>query len=127
MRRSVSVTFILFTGVCSLPPPVLAQLSAPVLEIMLSPGAREPVHDHTMPGVIFGEGGGGSALRFFNGAYRWADGDFVITQRRELEPAAGGLAVWTGPAGAHALTSIGPAGVTFTRVEMKPESCVSER
>lgn len=98
-----------------------------VLEINLPPGASEPVHIHALPSVIFGDSGGGSGARFLYAEYRWNNGNFILTNQREVEPAPGSRAVWTGPEGPHALTNIGPVSVSFTRVEIKPEGCASGR
>lgn len=94
-----------------------------VLEIRLPPGASEPVHVHALPSVIFGETGGSGGARFLYSEYRWMNGDFIKVRENEVEAAAGTRAVWTGPEGPHAITNIGPVGVTFTRVEIKPEAC----
>lgn len=94
-----------------------------VLEIRLPPGASEPVHVHALPSVIFGETGGGGGAKFLYTEYRWMNGDFIKVRENEVEAGAGTRAVWTGPEGPHAITNIGPVGVRFTRVEIKPESC----
>jgi hypothetical protein len=94
-----------------------------VLEIRLPPGASEPVHVHALPSVIFGETGGSGGAKFLYTEYRWMNGDFIKVRENEIEAAAGSRAVWTGPEGPHAITNIGPVGVKFTRIELKPEAC----
>jgi hypothetical protein len=94
-----------------------------VLEIRLPPGASEPVHIHALPSVIFGETGGDGGAKFLYTEYRMVDGKFVEVASNEASPSAGTRAVWTGPEGPHSITNIGPVGVRFTRVEIKPESC----
>jgi hypothetical protein len=94
-----------------------------VLDIRLPPGASEPVHIHALPSVIFGETGGDGGAKFLYTEYRWMNGEFIKVSQNEIEPTAGSRSVWTGPEGPHAITNIGPVGVQFTRVEIKPESC----
>ncbi len=94
-----------------------------VLDIRLPPGASEPVHIHALPSVIFGETGGAGGAKFLYTEYRMVNGAFVKVAQNEIEPTAGSRSVWTGPEGPHAITNIGPVGVQFTRVEIKPESC----
>ena len=94
-----------------------------VLEIRLPPGASEPVHIHALPSVIYGETGGEGGAKFLYTEYRWMNGEFIKIRENEVEPSAGTRAVWSGPEGPHAITNIGPVGVKFTRVEIKPESC----
>ena len=94
-----------------------------VLEISLPPGAREPVHVHALPSVIYGETGGEGGAKFLYTEYRWMNGEFIEVAQNEVEPTPGTRAVWTGPEGPHAITNIGPVGVRFTRIEIKPESC----
>ncbi len=94
-----------------------------VLEIHLPPGASEPVHVHALPSVIHGETGGQGGAKFLYTAYRWMNGEFIKVRENEIDASAGTRAVWTGPEGPHAITNIGPVGVKFTRVEIKPESC----
>ena len=94
-----------------------------VLEIRLPPGASEPVHIHALPSVIHGETGGGGGAKFLYTEYRWMNGEFIKVRENEVEASAGTRAVWSGPEGPHSITNIGPVGVKFTRVEVKPESC----
>lgn len=94
-----------------------------VLEIRLPPGASEPVHIHALPSVIHGETGGGGGAKFLYTEYRWMNGEFIKVRENEVEASAGTRAVWSGPEGPHSITNIGPVGVKFTRVEIKPESC----
>lgn len=94
-----------------------------VLEIRLPPGASEPVHIHALPSVIYGETGGEGGAKFLYTEYRWMNGEFIKVRENEVEASAGTRAVWSGPEGPHAITNIGPVGVKFTRVEIKPESC----
>ena len=94
-----------------------------VLEIRLPPGASEPVHIHALPSVIHGETGGEGGAKFLYTEYRWMNGEFIKVRENEVEASAGARAVWTGPEGPHSITNIGPVGVKFTRVEVKPESC----
>lgn len=94
-----------------------------VLEIRLPPGASEPVHIHALPSVIHGETGGEGGAKFLYTEYRWMNGEFIKVRENEVEASAGTRAVWSGPEGPHAITNIGPVGVKFTRVEIKPESC----
>lgn len=99
-----------------------------VLEIVLPPGAVEPVHIHALPSVIMGETGGprngaGGGAKFLYTEYRFANGKFIETSSKEVNPSAGYRAVWTGPEGPHSITNAGPVEVRFTRVEIKPEAC----
>ncbi len=94
-----------------------------VLEIRLPPGASEPVHIHALPSVIHGETGGEGGAKFLYTEYRWMNGEFIKIRENEVEASAGTRAVWSGPEGPHSITNIGPVGVKFTRVEIKPESC----
>ena len=94
-----------------------------VLEIRLPPGASEPVHIHALPSVIHGETGGEGGAKFLYTEYRWMNGEFIKVRENEVEASAGTRAVWSGPEGPHSITNIGPVGVKFTRVEIKPESC----
>lgn len=94
-----------------------------VLEIRLPPGAAEPIHVHLLPSVIYGETGGEGGARFLYTEYRMVNGAFVEAAHNEAAPPPGARAVWTGPEGPHAITNIGPVGVRFTRIEIKPESC----
>lgn len=94
-----------------------------VLEIRLPPGASEPVHIHALPSVIHGETGGEGGAKLLYTEYRWMNGEFIKVRENEVEASAGTRAVWSGPEGPHAITNIGPVGVKFTRVEIKPESC----
>jgi hypothetical protein len=98
-----------------------------VLEIVLPPGALEPVHVHALPSVIMGETGGKGGAKFLYTEYRFANGKFIETSRNEISPSAGYRAVWTAPEGPHSITNIGPVEVRFTRVEIKPEGCASLR
>jgi len=94
-----------------------------VLEINLPPLAAEPIHVHALPSVIMGETGGAGGAKFRYTEYRMEDGEFVEVAHNDVEPTAGYRSVWSGPEGPHAITNIGPVGVKFTRVEIKPESC----
>ncbi len=94
-----------------------------VLEIVLPPGAIEPIHVHALPSVIMGETGGKGGAKFLYKDYRFANGRFIETSSKEIAPTAGYRAVWTAPEGPHAITNIGPIEVRFTRVEIKPEAC----
>jgi hypothetical protein len=94
-----------------------------VLEILLPPLTSEPIHVHALPSVIMGETGGEGGGRFRYTEFRMDDGKFVETRHNDIEPSAGYRSVWSGPEGPHAITNIGPVGVKFTRIEIKPESC----
>jgi hypothetical protein len=96
-----------------------------VLEIVLPPGAIEPVHVHALPSVIMGETGGKGGAKFLYKEYRFANGKFVETSSEEVTPSAGYRAVWTAPEGPHSITNVGPVEVRFTRVEIKPEICAA--
>jgi hypothetical protein len=98
-----------------------------VLEIVLPPGALEPVHVHALPSVIMGETGGKGGAKFLYTEYRFANGKFIETSREEVSPSAGYRAVWTAAEGPHSITNIGPVEVRFTRVEIKPEGCAGRR
>lgn len=94
-----------------------------VLEIVLPPGAIEPVHVHALPSVIMGETGGAGGAKFLYKEYRFSNGKFVETKSNEVTPAPGYRAVWTAAEGPHSITNIGPVEVRFTRIEIKPEAC----
>jgi len=94
-----------------------------VLEIVLPPGAVEPVHIHALPSVIMGETGGKGGAKFLYTEYRFSNGRFIETSSDEVNPTAGYRAVWSGPEGPHSITNAGPVEVRFTRVEIKPEAC----
>jgi predicted metal-dependent enzyme (double-stranded beta helix superfamily) len=94
-----------------------------VLEIVLPPGAIEPVHIHALPSVIMGETGGKGGAKFIYTEYRFSNGKFIETSSNEVSPAAGYRAVWTAPEGPHSITNAGPVEVRFTRMEIKPEAC----
>ncbi len=94
-----------------------------VLEILLPPLAAEPVHIHALPSVIMGETGGSGGARFLYTEYRMEDGKFVEVSKNDIQPSAGYRTVWSAPEGPHAITNIGPVGVRFTRIEIKPERC----
>jgi len=94
-----------------------------VLEIVLPPGAIEPVHIHALPSVIMGETGGKGGAKFIYTEYRFSNGKFIETSRNEVNPTPGYRAVWTAPEGPHSITNAGPVEVRFTRVEIKPEAC----
>jgi hypothetical protein len=101
-----------------------------VLEIVLPPGAIEPVHIHALPSVIMGETGGpksktGGGAKFIYIEYRFSNGKFVETSRNEVNPTPGYRAVWTASEGPHSITNAGPVEVRFTRVEIKPEACAN--
>jgi hypothetical protein len=98
-----------------------------VLEIVLPPGAIEPVHVHALPSVIMGETGGKGGAKFLYKEYRFQNGKFVETASNEVTPAAGYRAVWTAAEGPHSITNTGPVEVRFTRVEIKPEGCAGRR
>jgi hypothetical protein len=94
-----------------------------VLEIVLPPGAVEPVHIHALPSVIMGETGGKGGAKFIYTEYRFSNGKFIETSSNEVNPSPGYRAVWTAPEGPHSITNAGPVEVRFTRVEIKPEAC----
>lgn len=94
-----------------------------VLEINLPPLAAEPIHVHALPSVIMGETGGQGGAKFRYTEYRMENGKFVEVGHNDVEPTEGYRSVWSGPEGPHSITNIGPVGVKFTRVEIKPESC----
>lgn len=94
-----------------------------VLEIVLPPGAVEPVHIHALPSVIMGETGGKGGAKFLYTEYRFSNGRFIETSSDEVNPTPGYRAVWSGPEGPHSITNAGPVEVRFTRVEIKPEAC----
>jgi len=94
-----------------------------VLEIVLPPGAIEPVHIHALPSVIMGETGGKGGAKFIYTEYRFSNGKFIETSRNEVNPTPGYRAVWTAPEGPHSITNAGPVEVRFTRLEIKPEAC----
>jgi hypothetical protein len=101
-----------------------------VLEIVLPPGAIEPVHVHALPSVIMGETGGppsgkGSGAKFLYKEYRFSNEKFLETSSNEVTPSPGYRAVWTAPEGPHSITNVGPVEVRFTRVEIKPEICAA--
>lgn len=96
-----------------------------VLEIVLPPGASEPVHVHALPSVIMGETGGKGGAKFLYKEYRFSNGKFVETSSNEITPQAGYRAVWSGPEGPHSIVNIGPVEVRFTRLEIKPEACAA--
>jgi hypothetical protein len=96
-----------------------------VLEIVLPPGAIEPVHVHALPSVIMGETGGSGGAKFLYKEYRFSNGKFVETSSNEVTPSAGYRAVWTAPEGPHSITNVGPVEVRFTRIEIKPEACAA--
>lgn len=96
-----------------------------VLEIVLPPGAIEPVHIHALPSVIMGETGGKGGAKFIYTEYRFSNGKFIETSRNEVNPTPGYRAVWTAPEGPHSITNAGPVEVRFTRVEIKPEACAN--
>lgn len=94
-----------------------------VLEINLPALTTEPVHIHALPSVIMGETGGAGGARFRYTEYKMENGKFVQVGYNEVEPSPGYRAVWSGPEGPHAITNIGQVGVSFQRIEIKPESC----
>jgi hypothetical protein len=96
-----------------------------VLEIVLEPGAIEPVHVHALPSVIMGETGGKGGAKFLYKQYRFVNGKFVETSSEEVTPSAGYRAVWTAAEGPHSITNVGPVEVRFTRIEIKPEICAA--
>lgn len=96
-----------------------------VLEIVLPPGAIEPVHVHALPSVIMGETGGKGGAKFLYKTFRFSNGKFIETSSEEVTPSAGYRAVWTAAEGPHSITNVGPVEVRFTRVEIKPEICAA--
>ena len=96
-----------------------------VLEIVLPPGAIEPVHVHALPSVIMGKTGGKGGAKFLYKQYRFVNEKFVETSSEEVTPSAGYRAVWTGAEGPHSITNVGPVEVRFTRIEIKPEACAA--
>lgn len=94
-----------------------------VLQILLPPLAAEPIHIHALPSVIMGDTGGGAGAKFVYTEYRFENGKFVEVKKEEVSPTPGYRAVYSLPEGPHSITNIGPVGVEYTRVELKPESC----
>ena len=97
-----------------------------VLDIFLPPLAAEPIHIHALPSVIMGDTGGGAGAKFIYTEYKFENGKFVEVKKQEISPVPGYRAVYSEPEGPHSITNIGPVGVEYTRVELKPESCAKE-
>lgn len=97
-----------------------------VLDIFLPPLAAEPIHIHALPSVIMGDTGGGAGAKFIYTEYKFENGKFVEVKKQEITPVPGYRAVYSEPEGPHSITNIGPVGVEYTRVELKPESCAKE-
>src|SRR5262245_44799896 len=97
-----------------------------VLQILLPPLSAEPIHIHALPSVIMGDTGGGQGAKFQYTEYRFENGKFVEVKKEEISPVPGYRAVYSLPEGPHSITNIGPVGVEYTRIEIKPESCARE-
>ncbi len=97
-----------------------------VLEILLPPLTAEPIHIHALPSVIMGDTGGGQGAKFVYTEYKFENGKFIEVKKEEISPTPGYRTVYSLPEGPHSITNIGPVGVQYTRIEIKPESCARE-
>jgi hypothetical protein len=95
---------------------LLENESVRVLRVTIEPGAREPVHEHAWPSVMYFE----QAQPITYITYGLKDGVPIETARTDAPAAALAGAVSAPPEGLHAVHNRGTGRFVALRVEFKP-------
>lgn len=85
-----------------------------VVQVVIEPGCREPVHTHRWPSVMIVDGR--SPIRYYD-----ADGELALETRSAHAAGAPPLVERMGPEGPHAVENVGSVTYHAIRVELKAE------
>ena len=85
--------------------------SVRVLEALIPPGSRTPIHTHRWPATQY-------VLSFSHFIRRDAEGSITLDSRSQ-PPLAPGAALWSGPLGPHSAENVGASDLRVIVVELK--------